>query len=71
MTGYVDDMLEGTMSWARLLGSVRYQGLPKKGFPPSIELIVGEVTKGAEEQTMPSRRHSNQRDWYCRTQGRQ
>ena len=33
------------------LGSVAYQGLPKEGFPPSIELIrgqVGDVTKGVE-----------------------
>ena len=51
MTGYVDDILGGTLNWARLLGSVAYWGLPKKGFPPSIELIngqVGEVTKGVE-----------------------
>ena len=32
MTGYVD-MLGETLSWARLLGLVGYQGLPKKGFP--------------------------------------
>jgi len=29
-------MLGGTSSWAGLLGSVGYQNLPKKGFPPSI-----------------------------------
>ena len=50
--------LGGTLSWTRLLGSVGYQGLPKKGFPPSIELIrgqIGEVIKGAEEKPCPAR----------------
>ena len=27
-------LLGGTLSWARLLGSVGYWDLPKKGFPP-------------------------------------
>ena len=51
MIGYVDDMLGGTLPWARLSWVSCVSGFTQEGVSPSIELIrgqVGDMTKGVE-----------------------